>query len=106
MKAIENARDRRQRERWESRKASMHVKVEHAFGVIKREFGYSKVHYRSLAKNCAKVMTLSALSNVWMTLRQLVPARGQNRLEVQKNFQNPVFANICRPGKARTLLGS
>lgn len=76
VKAIRNARDRRQHERWESCKASMRAKVEHPFRVIKRQFGYTKVRYRGLAKNGAQVLTLFALSNLWMTRRQFVPAQG------------------------------
>jgi len=76
VKAIRNARDRRQHERWESCKASMRAKVEHPFRVIKRQFGYTKVRYRGLAKNTAQVLTLFALSNLWMTRRQLMPVQG------------------------------
>jgi len=76
IKAITNARDRREHERWESRKASMRAKVEHPFRVIKRQFGYAKVRYRGLAKNGAQVMTLFALSNLWMTRRQLMSVQG------------------------------
>lgn len=72
--AIKNARDRRQHERWESCKASMRAKVEQPFRVIKRQFGYTKVRYRGLAKNSAQVLTLFASSNLWMTRRQFVPA--------------------------------
>ncbi len=43
---------------------------------IKRQFGYTKVRYRGLAKNTAHVLTLFALSNLWMVRRQLLPARG------------------------------
>jgi len=76
MKVIRNARDRQQQERWETCKASMRAKVEHPFLVIKRQFGYTKVRYRGLAKNSAQVLTLFALSNLWMTRRQLLPAKG------------------------------
>lgn len=76
MKAIENARDRRQHERWERCKASMRAKLEHPFRLIKRQFGYTKRRYRGRAKNSAQVLTLFALSNVWMTRRRFVPAQG------------------------------
>lgn len=76
MKGIKNARDRQQNERWERCKASMRAKVEHPFRVIKRQFGYTKVHYRGLAKNTAQVLMLFALSNLWMTRQQLMPAQG------------------------------
>lgn len=47
-------------------KASLRAKVEHPFRVIKRQFGHTKVRYRGLAKNTAQLMTLFALSNLWM----------------------------------------
>ncbi|WP_425612729.1 IS5 family transposase [Xanthomonas oryzae] len=62
-------------ERWEHFKASVRAKVEHPFRVIKRQFGYTKVRYRGLAKNTAQVQTLFALSNLWMVRRHLLPAR-------------------------------
>ncbi|WP_143701827.1 transposase, partial [Xanthomonas oryzae] len=51
-------------------------KWEPPFRVIKRQFGYTKVRYRGLAKNTAQVQTLFALSNLWMVRRHLLPARG------------------------------
>lgn len=55
-------------------KASVRAKVEHPFRVIKRQFGYTKVRYRGLAKNTAQLVTLFALSNLWMARRQLLAA--------------------------------
>jgi len=52
-------------------KASIRAKVEHPFRVIKRQFGYTKVRYRGLAKNTAQIVTLFALSNLWMARRKL-----------------------------------
>ena len=63
-------------ERVEKMKASIRAKVEHPFRVIKRQFGYTKVRYRGLAKNTAQIVTLFALSNLWMVRRQLMGARG------------------------------
>jgi IS5 family transposase len=60
-------------EKW---KASVRAKVEHPFRVLKRQFGYTKVRYRGLAKNTAQIVTLFALSNLWMARRQLMGARG------------------------------
>ena len=56
----------------EYRKASVRAKVEHPFRVIKRQFGLVKVRFRGLAKNTAHVMTLLALSNLWMARKQLM----------------------------------
>jgi IS5 family transposase len=57
-------------------KASVRAKVEHPFRVIKCQFGFTKVRYKGLAKNTAQLMTLFALSNVWMARRHLLGARG------------------------------
>ena len=40
--------------------------------MIKLQFGYVKVRYRGLMKNTAQLMTLFALSNLWMARRQLL----------------------------------
>lgn len=65
-------------EQLEKTKASIRAKVEHPFRVIKRQFGYTKVKYRGLAKNTANLVTLFALSNLWMVRKRLLnmAARG------------------------------
>ena len=63
-------------ERVEKMKASIRAKVEHPFRVIKRQFEFTKVRYRGLAKNTAQIVTLFALSNLWMARRQLMGAQG------------------------------
>ncbi|SPD61778.1 transposase (fragment) (plasmid) [Cupriavidus taiwanensis] len=55
-------------------KAGIRAKVEHPFRVIKRQFGYTKVRYRGLRKNTAQLMTLFALSNLWMARGKLLAA--------------------------------
>jgi IS5 family transposase len=63
--------------RWvEYLKAAVRAKVEHPFRVIKRQFGYTKVRYRGLAKNHSQVLTLFALSNLWMARRRLMAVAG------------------------------
>jgi len=57
-------------------KAAIRAKVEHPFRVIKQQFGYVKVRYRGLAKNAAQVMTLFALSNLWMARKRLLVMAG------------------------------
>jgi len=61
-------------ERAEKMKASIRAKVEHPFRVIKRQFGFNTAHYRGLAKNTAQIVTLFALSNLWMARRRLMEA--------------------------------
>ena len=60
----------------EKLKASVRAKVEHPFRVIKCQFGFTKVRYKGLAKNTAQLITLFALSNLWMARRQLMGVRG------------------------------
>jgi IS5 family transposase len=60
----------------EHRKASIRAKVEHPFRVVKRQFGLVKVRFRGLAKNTAHVVTLFALSNLWMARKQLMAMMG------------------------------
>ena len=76
LRAMKNKRERKYAERWEHFKASVRAKVEHPFRVVKRQFGYTKVRYRGLAKNTAQVLTLFALSNLWMARRDLLAAAG------------------------------
>lgn len=59
-------------EQAEKLKASVRVKVEHPFRVIKRQFGHVKVRYRGLAKNMAQLVTLFALSNRWMVRKRIL----------------------------------
>ncbi len=44
---------------------------EHAFRVLKCQFGYRKTRYRGLAKNGAQLTTLFALVNLYMKRREL-----------------------------------
>lgn len=46
---------------------------EHAFNVVKRLWGYSKVRYRGLAKNTARLFSLFALANLYLLRRRLLP---------------------------------
>jgi IS5 family transposase len=63
-------------EQAEQLKASIRAKVEHAFRVLKRQFGYTKVRYRGITKNAAQLMTLFALGNVWMVRHKLAVLDG------------------------------
>ena len=56
----------------EKLKAGIRAKVEHPFRVIKRQFGFVKVRYRGLKKNTAQLVTLFALSNLWMARSKLM----------------------------------
>jgi IS5 family transposase len=81
VKAMKEGREKRALEQREKGKASIRAKVEHPFRVIKRQFGLTKVRFRGLAKNTAHVITLFALSNLWMArhklLAMMAPVRPQ-----------------------------
>ncbi len=64
----------------EKTKAQARAKVEHPFRVIKRQLGYVKVRFQDLAKKTAPMVTLFALSNLWMVPRQLLADAGEASL--------------------------
>lgn len=76
IKAMPDGRAKRTQQRREKAKARVRAKVEHPFRVIKRQFGLLKVRFRGLAKNTAHVITLFALSNLWMARRRLLAMTG------------------------------
>jgi IS5 family transposase len=84
IKTMKEGRDKRAIERIEKRKASIRAKVEHPFRVIKRQFGLMKVRFRGLAKNTAHVITLFALSNLWMARKRLIAMIGSMRPQFAK----------------------
>lgn len=53
--------------------------MEHPFRLIKRQFGQMTVRFKGLAKNTAHVVTLFALSNLWMVRQQLIAMAGAVR---------------------------
>ena len=63
----------------EKLKAGIRAKVEHPFRVIKRQFGLVKVRFRGLQKNTAHLLTLFALSNLWMVRKHLIATMGEVR---------------------------
>ena len=71
-RALRDTAAGRLRDSIERLKAQVRARGEHAFRVIKRQFGYLKVRYRGLTKNTAQLHTLFALANIWMVRRQLL----------------------------------
>ena len=53
-------------------KSKVRAKVEHAIGVIKRIFGFTKVRYRGLKKNAHRLLVTCALANLFMARRHLL----------------------------------
>ena len=66
---------------WQTVIARLRAIVAHPFRVIKRQFGDSKVCDRCLAKTSAQVVTLFALSKLWMVRRHLLLQTGPLHLE-------------------------
>jgi transposase, IS5 family len=60
----------------EKLKTGIQAKVEQPFRVVKRQFGYVKVRYRGLKKNTAQLVTLFALSNLWIVRGKLMEMQG------------------------------
>ena len=58
--------------------------MEHPFRVIKRQFGLMKVRFRGLVKNTTHVVTLFALSNLWMARRKLLAMTALLRPQIAK----------------------
>ena len=44
--------------------SQVRAKVEHPFLTIKRKFGYSKVRYKGIAKNCGRLCLLASFYNL------------------------------------------
>jgi IS5 family transposase len=53
-------------------KSRVRAKVEHAIGVLKRIFGFTKVRYRGIAKNAHRLLVTCALANLFMARRYLL----------------------------------
>ena len=64
-------------------KSRVRAKVEHQFGIIKRQFGFTKVRYRGLSKNAHRLIVACALSNLVMAKQTLLKRR---RLELQATY--------------------
>ncbi len=53
-------------------KSKIRARVEHAIGIIKRVFGFTKVRYRGLDKNAHRLLVTCALANLFMARRHLL----------------------------------
>jgi transposase, IS5 family len=58
--------------RFNHRMSSIRARVEHVLRVIKRQFGYTKVRYKGIAKNAAQVFSLIGLTNLYLVRRELM----------------------------------
>ena len=55
------------------RRSQARARGEHAFHVVKRLWGFTKVRYRGLAKNTARLFAAFALANLYLLRRHLAP---------------------------------
>jgi IS5 family transposase len=53
-------------------RSSTRARCEHAFHVVKTLWGFTKVRYRGLAKNTARLFTAFALANLYLVRRRLL----------------------------------
>lgn len=74
LKAVDDAKLREITEQLERATASIHMAVEHPVRLLKRQFGYVKVHCKGLAKNVAQLTTLFALVNLRVAHKKLLQA--------------------------------
>jgi len=58
--------------RFNHKMSSIRARVEHLFRVIKRQFGYTKVRYKGIAKNAAQVFSLIGLTNLYLARGKLM----------------------------------
>ncbi|WP_371926124.1 transposase [Pseudomonas sp. LPB0260] len=75
-------------------KAQMRAKVEHPFRVAKRQFGCVIARFRGLVKSTAQLVTLFALSDLWMTRRRLLASAGEVRPKCRRWL--PRGARACQ----------
>jgi transposase, IS5 family len=57
-------------------RSAARARVEHAFHVVKHLWGFTKVRYRGLAKNTARLYTAFALANLYLLRRRLLSPQG------------------------------
>jgi transposase, IS5 family len=63
-----------QEKRVNQRRSRVRARGEHAFHVVKRLWGFTKVRYRGLAKNAARAYTAFALANLYLVRQRLLPS--------------------------------
>jgi IS5 family transposase len=79
VEKIANERERVKAMPAKRSKAQVRAFVEHPFRIIKCVFGYRKVRFKGLAKNTTQVLTLFALTNLYMARKRLMPSAGKLR---------------------------
>ena len=57
-------------------RSAIRARAEHAFHVVKCLWGFTKVRYRGLAKNTARLFSCFALANLYLLRRRLITPQG------------------------------
>jgi len=60
-------------------RSATRARAEHVFHVVKNLWGFTKVRYRGLAKNTARLFAAFALANLYMVRRHLMPPQARCR---------------------------
>ena len=84
IQAMKEGRAKRAAEQRETAKARIRARGEHPFRVVKCQFKMVKARFRGLAKNGAHMITLFALSNLWMARKKLLAMTGSLRPQFAK----------------------
>jgi len=66
----------KQQRRINRARSRVRAKAEHAIGVFKRIFNFSKVRYRGIAKNAHRLFVTCALANLYMVRHRLMRLQG------------------------------
>jgi hypothetical protein len=78
----------------------MRAMVEHPFHTIKRLWGFTKLRYRGLAKNTARVFALVTLANLYRLQHRLLPQGIECRRA--RRFRPPWAASdLCKGHRER-----
>jgi len=84
-------------QRWINRRRSAaRARDEHVFHVVKRLWGFTKVRYRGLTKNTARLYTAFALANLYLLRRRLIGPQGTCAWWTQK-LQNTSSIGAHKP---------
>ncbi len=81
---------------WNRTKSRVRVKVEHAFGIIKHRFGFTKIRYRGLKKNSNRLYVTCALANIAMAERTLLARKRRRILQPQYAYKTGQWSEIYK----------
>jgi hypothetical protein len=83
-------------------KARVRAKVEHAFRILKRIFGFEKVRYRGIKKNHERLCACFALVNLYLHRKRLAIAQAQCvwnqralRIPERRQEKSPENLQLC-----------